>query len=198
MTCIVGLIDKGTIYMGGDSAGVGGYSLMIRADSKVFRNGDFIMGFTSSFRMGDLLRYKFSPPLHDPKMDVRAYMATAFVDAVRQCFKDGGYAQKDKDQEAGGMFLVGYKGRLFYIGEDYQVGESLCGYDAVGCGLDIARGALFATQGRDPEERIMTALRAAEMFSAGVRGPFHLEASGDDSVPPAPPKPVAIGENEHR
>ena len=37
MTCIVGLLDaNGDIYMGGDSAGVGGLSLTIRKDPKVF------------------------------------------------------------------------------------------------------------------------------------------------------------------
>ena len=42
MTCIVGLVEKGNVYIGGDSAGVGGYSLTVRADRKVFRNGDFV------------------------------------------------------------------------------------------------------------------------------------------------------------
>ena len=41
MTCIVGLVHGGKVYMGGDSAGVGGYCLTVRADEKVFRNGEF-------------------------------------------------------------------------------------------------------------------------------------------------------------
>jgi hypothetical protein len=35
MTCIVGLVTPKGIYLGGDSAGVGGYSLTVRADEKV-------------------------------------------------------------------------------------------------------------------------------------------------------------------
>jgi hypothetical protein len=44
----------------------------------------------------------------------------------------------------------------------------------VGVGDEIALGALFATaQSRmAPQRRVETALRAAERFSAGVRGPF--------------------------
>ena len=57
MTCIVGLVHEGVVYIGGDSAGVGGMSLTVRADEKVFQNGEFLMGFTTSFRMGQLLRY---------------------------------------------------------------------------------------------------------------------------------------------
>lgn len=39
MTAIVGLAADGTVYLGGDSAGVGGYALTLRADRKVFRHG---------------------------------------------------------------------------------------------------------------------------------------------------------------
>ena len=35
MTCIVGLVHEGVVYIGGDSAGVGGLSLTVRADEKV-------------------------------------------------------------------------------------------------------------------------------------------------------------------
>ena len=56
MTCIVGYLDKETVYLGGDSAGTdGNYSQHIRKDKKVFQNGPFIFGFTSSFRMGQIL-----------------------------------------------------------------------------------------------------------------------------------------------
>lgn len=51
MTAIVGLVEKGNVYIGGDSAGVAGLSISIRGDEKVFKVGPFIMGFTSSFRM---------------------------------------------------------------------------------------------------------------------------------------------------
>jgi hypothetical protein len=37
----------------------------------------------------------------------------------------GGYAEKDKEAEKGGCFLVGVGGRLFQIESDYQVAEAL-------------------------------------------------------------------------
>lgn len=143
-----------------------------RADSKVFRNGPFIMGFTASFRMGQLLRYSLVVPDHDPRVEVEKYMATSFINAVRQCLKDGGYAEKNNEVESGGTFLVGYKGRLFEIEDDYQVGESLNGFAAVGCGFAYALGSLHSTDGMKPEDRIRKALVTAEHFNAGVRGPF--------------------------
>jgi hypothetical protein len=175
MTCIVGLVEKGNIYMGGDSAGVGGLSISIRADEKVFVNGPFIMGFTTSFRMGQLLRYKFAAPQQTTEQDDMQYMVTSFIDAVRKCFSENGFGKlTDKDNNKGGTFLVGYKGTLYSIHEDFQVGKVALQYDACGCGEDIALGSLYSTKGKKPEERVRLALLAASTFSAGVAPPFVL------------------------
>lgn len=174
MTCIVGLMDNGKVYMGGDSAGVSGLDLTIRADEKVFRNGDFLMGFTSSFRMGQLLRYKFKPPVQPDDMDDYEYMVTLFVDEIRQCLKEGGYARNNNGEESGGTFLVGYKGQLYIIDSDFQVGKPLDNFAACGCGDLIALGSLYSTQDLKPELRVQMALEASERFSAGVRAPFKI------------------------
>lgn len=175
MTCIVGLVDEGKVYIGGDSAGVAGMDMTVRADEKVFKKGEFVMGFTTSFRMGQLLRFELDIPYHKPGLDTYEYMVTEFVEAVRQCLKDGGYSRSNNGEEAGGTFLIGYRGELFTIEDDYQVGRPAAQYDAVGCGFNIARGSLFSTgrlSGLSPHDRIRDALYAAEQFSAGVRQPF--------------------------
>ena len=100
MTCIVGLTELGTVYIGGDSAGVNSrFDLAIRADQKVFINGPFVMGFTSSFRMGQLLRYKLTPPERYESQDLYNFMVTAFIDAVRACLKTGGFMRKENEVE---------------------------------------------------------------------------------------------------
>jgi ATP-dependent protease HslVU (ClpYQ) peptidase subunit len=178
VTCIVGLVDNGQVYIGGDSAGVSGWDLVQRSDRKVFRNGDFVMGFTSSFRMGQLLAFGFNPPKLVHGADVFAYMVTEFVDAARQRLKDGGFATTKDSADIGGHFLVGVAGRLFNIASDYQVGESVHGYDACGCGGQIAMGSLRSTRlWSDPKARVHEALEAGEAFSAAVRGPFFIEKS---------------------
>lgn len=170
MTAIVGLVHKGKVYIGGDSAGSTPYTVTDRLDEKVFINGPFVIGFTTSYRMGQLLRYSLSvtPPAGDPFK----YMVTTFVDAVRDCLKAGGYAKKESDTETGGSFLVGHKGRLFYIDADYQVGEHRDGYCACGSGAEAALGSLYSTPTLKPVARLTRALEAAEHFYPGVRGPF--------------------------
>lgn len=178
MTAIVGLVQDGDVYLGGDSAGVdtGRLGLQLRADQKVFRKGEMVFGFTSSFRMGQLIRYKLELPeqrvsQHDPF----EFLAGEFVDALRKCLKDGGFVKKKDEVESGGTFLVGYRQRLFAIGDDFQVAETVHGFDAVGCGDFFALGSFYSTERAQPLDRIKAALGAAAEFSAGVRAPFHIE-----------------------
>lgn len=185
MTCIVALKDGGRVYMGADSAGVGGwYRKSSRMDPKIYRVGAMLIGFTTSFRMGQLLGYSLTLPHHHADVAIEKYMATAFIDAVRHCLKTGGWAEKDKEVERGGDFLVGYHGRIFHVASDYQVGEREEGFDAVGCGFDLALGSLYTSAmvkdadvggPANPRERVTVALEAAAAFSAGVHPPFRIE-----------------------
>ena len=175
MTCIVGLIDGNRVWLGGDSAGVAGLDITVRADPKVFPNGPFLIGFTSSFRMGQLLAFRLHPPKRPEGMDVFRYMVTDFVDEVRNCLKEGGYAQRNNDAEQGGSFLVAYHGRLFSIQSDYQVCETNRGFHAIGCGADYALGSLASTAGQPAEQRVRRSLECAELLNGGVRAPFRIE-----------------------
>lgn len=173
MTCIVGVVERDDVFIGGDSAGAAGHYAITTRAPKVFRNGPFVMGYTSSFRMGQLLQYAFVPPDHEFEMTTMEYMVTSFIPELRTCLSDGGFAKKDNNVETGGTFLVGYKGRLFEIESDFQVQETLCGYSACGCGREVALGSLHATRDLPVARRIKTALEAAQQFGAYVRPPFH-------------------------
>jgi ATP-dependent protease HslVU (ClpYQ) peptidase subunit len=179
MTCVVALEHKGTIYIGADSAGVDANSLAIvgRADEKVFitDDGDYIMGFAGSFRIGQLLRYALVAPDQPGRKDDMAFMVTDFIDAVRAMQHEKGAREKKDELELHeGQFIVGYRGHLYVVECDYQVGRPIDNYAAIGCGADLALGAMYATKMMEmkPEERLTLALHAAQEFSAGVRAPF--------------------------
>lgn len=183
MTAIVGITDGNTVIIAGDSAGVGGDITQPRLDAKVFTNGPYAIGYTTSFRMGQILRYAFKAPVPpEDEEGLHAFMVVDFINAVRQGLKDGGWARKSDDQEEGGCFLVGVRGRLFQVGDDYQVGELADGYSAVGCGAEMALGALHATgnAGMSLEARAIAALEAAAHFSTGVRPPFSVVVTTKD------------------
>jgi ATP-dependent protease HslVU (ClpYQ) peptidase subunit len=184
MTCVVGYVTAdGTIYLGGDSAGVGvsGWDLTVREDPKVFRRGAFLIGFTTSFRMGQLLRYTLEVPDRHEHVDAHEYISTTFVDSVRKCLEFGGFIKKESNQESGGTFIVGYEGHLFVVYDDFQVQEAKDPYCAVGCGGAYAVGAMsilvHECLGIDPFEKVRLALSVAERNSAGVRAPFNIISS---------------------
>jgi hypothetical protein len=180
LSCIVAITDGSSVMMGADSVGAdtGQWTVSERRDPKLFRNGPFLIGFTSSFRMGQILRYGFRPPERKPDIPTEEYMATAFVDAVRKALADGGFRKKENEVERGGTFLVGYRGRIFEVDDDFQVGETAEAFAAVGCGSAFAMGSLFTSQGEDRVKRLELALQAAHRYSAYVRPPFIFAAEG--------------------
>lgn len=177
MTCIVGIEDAGVVYVGADAAGTDDdFSIASRRDEKVFINDTFIMGFTDSFRMGQLLQYALDIPEKPAKKSDMDYLVVDFMVAVRDTFKEHGYLHKDDGREDGGTFLVGFNGTLYTVHEDFQVGSSIDGYAAVGCGDAYALGSLHSTKDYEfaPRERIRMALEASAHHNAAVRKPFKI------------------------
>lgn len=178
MTCIIGLAHEGTVYIGADSASGTDGTWEVRATKvpKVFRLGDFLIGYTTSFRMGQILHYHLEVRPQESEGDNLSYMVRVFIPAVRACLKEHGFSKIENNQEEGGFFLVGYRGRLYSIASDFQVNEMADGLDALGCGREYALGAMmaFESEGIPPPERIFRSLAIAACFSGGVIGPFRV------------------------
>src|SRR6266568_4356504 len=139
MTCIIGLLNNGNIYMGVDSIVFSDTFYQIRKDEKVFfLNDKFIISFTGSFRIGQILRYNFKPPFHPIDMDDMHYMCTLFVDSVMDCLVEKG-AVKTESGIVGSEeleFLVGYNKQIYHIQQDFQVGINSMNFISCGCGRD--------------------------------------------------------------
>jgi len=179
MTCIVGLIDKenNKVYIGGDSAGANSdYTLQIRKDPKVFINGNFLIGFTTSFRMGQLLMFNKLVDRNQYNESDYEYLVQEFIPTIKKIFKDEGFSEIKENKEKGGNFLVAYKNNLYVIESNYQVIELYDNYYAIGCGGNYALGSLHTTKDMNMllTDRIINALEAAEHHSAGVKAPFNI------------------------
>lgn len=145
MTCIIAYVDEdGVGHMVGDSAGTS-ISWHYRVDNvhpKVFRNKDMLIGYTVSFRMGQVLQYGFVPPEHPEGVSAYEYMVRLVVPAIQKIFLSTGYV-KEPDKE-GGTFMIIYQGKLFYIQDDYSVFERPRNFDSCGSG-HIASNVSFET-----------------------------------------------------
>ena len=176
MSLVVGLADKkGNVFMGSDSCAGLDYKITIRSDEKLFRRGNMLIGFTTSFRMGQLLRYKLTIPPHPKGMDTMEYLVALFVENVRTCLRDGGYLLEQEKRESSGVFLLCYRGNIYRIDSDFQVAHREDGFEAIGCGEDYALAVLHTVkQSAHPKLAIRKALECAAHFSSGVRPPFHI------------------------
>lgn len=173
MTCIVGVTNKGKVYMGGDSCGSSPHSQQTVGNPKVFKVNDFLIGCTSSFRMIDLLAHNLSVGRDHPEDSDDKFMRTTFIEGVRSCLKKGGFAKSSSGVETGGNFLVGYHGKLYEVQEDYSILNCETWGSSVGSGEGPARGSLWTTRNdKDPKKRVLTALNSAEAMVPSVRGPM--------------------------
>ena len=184
MTCIVAFKGPKSITLAGDSAGVQGYDVTIRLDPKVFTVGPFSMGFTSSFRMGQILM-DIVIPKQKKGVDDHKFMRTTFVDTIRQKFDKCGFGGKEASSDndgggdVGGVFIVIYKQQIYTIDSDFQVAMSSEPFESVGCGSSFAKGVMWSMQQAwtlniSPTAICTEALTAAAHFNCGVRAPFNI------------------------
>jgi hypothetical protein len=98
------------------------------------------------------------------------YLIVDFIDALRTCLKEGGFAKREDEKEVGGKCLLGFQGRLFLIDSDYQISESQDDYAAIGIADDVALGVLYAKKdmGMPPKQR----LHLAFAFSSEIMMPL--------------------------
>lgn len=177
MTCIVGIAKEGKVYIGGDSFVSSNGRHRRTAIKKVFTIGEFLIGYTTSTRMGNLLRFSLQVEKQKHNDDFQ-YMVTKFIPAIRELFEEGGYSQIDNNVERGGNFLVGYRGILYEIDSDFQVESYINGFAIVGSGEAVALGAVQAiihVGGIDPIETIEIALDVAGIFTNTVGSPYYIE-----------------------
>lgn len=189
MTCIVAVCERenGITYIGADSLGSNHSSKISRKDRKIFkvRNAlNMVMGFTTSYRMGDLLQFSENLIPDKEKIVDREYMVVKFIPQIIKLFGNNGFQETDKGQISGGTFIVAQNENIYKIGGDYQVGENFCEYDACGCGYMAALGSLHSTAniGTTSVDRVHMALRAAQAFIPGVEAPFYVMNTKNDEV----------------
>jgi hypothetical protein len=190
MTCIVAVTDHRTVVLGADSAAVGEHDVHVRATPKLFRTGPYAIGYTRSWRMGQILRHLTQlpePPDSDDGDALEHFMVAAFIPAVRQSFSEQGFAKiarvarsadyTEEGQEVSGVFLVALGGHVFEVREDHQVVRPVTPFAAVGGGAIAALGALHALHAHTDlalQAKAAAALTAAETYTQSVRSPFHF------------------------
>lgn len=180
MTCIVGLEYNNRVYIGADSAAALNWQVCPTTCQKVFRNDLLVIGYTDSFRMGQLLKYKLAVPPRSGK-DIEEYLVCDVIESIRTCLKDGGFTTIENNEESSGTFLLGYLDRLYYVSPDMAITRPVSGMEACGCGRQFALGALAALRPTlEPRATLYKVLEITANFCGGVRPPFQVLSTREE------------------
>ena len=168
VTAIVAISDGKRVYLAGDSALSTGDHVFHSADPKVFERDGIVIGFCGSLRFGELVALTKLP--HRGK-DVDLWVRNDVCDALRLAALHKGHDISDGDDSEA---ILGIGGQIYIITSGpvaYRVRGS---HAAIGSGSPWAEGSLYSTDGAgmSVKERLVTALEAAEMYCAAVRGPW--------------------------
>jgi len=165
MTCIVGIAQKGKIWMGADTCISFDTSFISLDDPKVFIKGDMICGVAGPLNFKQNIQY--NTDLYcglDEIQDIKAHIAMEIFPAIKEL---------DGFREA--ELLIGYEDKLYEIFNNVFVCSATKNYASIGSGSDYALGCLHNTRDcKDPEYRILRALESAEQFCQGVKRPFNV------------------------
>jgi ATP-dependent protease HslVU (ClpYQ) peptidase subunit len=147
MTLIVGidLEIKGNklIYLAGDRCGSNGFTKDQYVKPKVFKRDNYAFGYTSSFRMGQILEYaKISKDL--PSWEDESNLYVSFVDWAKSAMKDGGFLEDKSGKTSGGNFIF-FNGKLLSeVQDNFSILIPIDGLIAVGSGENHAKAIMRA------------------------------------------------------
>jgi len=169
MTCIVGMVDNGYVYIGGERGASDDNAIISSTRPKVGVRNGWIYGFAGTFGIGQLIECIDLPPL-DRDEDVYTYIRLDIVEKLK-----GAIESYSKDNEENTTeWLIGCQGRLFEMSSaDWGVCE--VSYTSIGSGFPYALGSLYTSiRTKDVEKRLRMAISAAIEYSPSCRGPIDI------------------------
>jgi ATP-dependent protease HslVU (ClpYQ) peptidase subunit len=169
MTCIVALKENGKIYFGADKALSDAYTMRKISYNKIFKKGKYILGYTGSPRLGQLLEHVIELP-EPPKSGANLhFIVSSFIESVRKGLKEYGFSEVDNNKEKGGIFIIGIDGEIFKVYNDFQVSTYENNVICCGSGEDYAEATMEALKDIfPPKERIAKAIEIAGKFITTV------------------------------
>lgn len=175
MTCIVAIETTDGVVIGSDRMGSNGHTGSPVTEAKIFTKGEVTIGYTSSFRMGQLLQYALAIPDIKQDQNIDEWVAVDFIQALRTTYKDHGWDEVKDGVAIGGTFILVVRSRAYIIQDNYSFIRRITGEYAVGSGCDYALGSLRSTRDKMPTtDRVLEALATAAEYVVSVAGPFDI------------------------
>ena len=169
MTCIVGMVDNGYVYIGGERGASDDNAIISSTRPKVGVRNGWIYGFAGTFGIGQLIECIDLPSL-DRDEDVYTYVRLSVVERLRNAIDTFSMDNEENTTD----WLIGCRGRLFEMSSaDWGVCE--VSHTAIGAGFPYALGSLYTSMRmRDIEERLRMSINAAIEYNPSCRGPVDI------------------------
>lgn len=158
MTCIIAHTNGTSSFIAGDKLGSNGFTKAVQTEPKVFEK-EFIklnedgltrtkevmaLGYTTSFRMGQLLNYNLTLPEHVAGETFSQYLVLKVIPIIRQMFKDEWGARDASQDVGGGQFIILHNHTIYEVQEDFSVLQPKTQITAVGSGTYHAIASMSA------------------------------------------------------
>ena len=119
MTCIISYKQDGKVILAGDKAGSNGFSGHLSKEPKVFTNGDFMIGYTTSFRMGQILNHLWTAPKRKVDQNTVKYLYVDVIPSIMECFDDHNFG--DSKENKYGNFVMVYENEIYEVQGDMSM-----------------------------------------------------------------------------
>jgi ATP-dependent protease HslVU (ClpYQ) peptidase subunit len=175
MTCIVGVEHSNKVYIAGDLQGTGYNEKIHHLASKVFKIGNLVFGYTSSYRFGQLIEANLTDPYVPEGDQIYLWLIRKVIPEIRDILV--------KADEKGGNALIGVKNELYELQSDYSILRSTRKYNAVGSGEDYAVGSIHQALKEaplnewEPRSLLKCAIETAHEFSPSVGKKFTIQTT---------------------
>lgn len=177
MTCIVAIEHTDGVIVAADRCVTyGGYNIEIKAQPKIWRSGECIVGASGPVRLGNILR-TLDIPIHACGWDVDYWVVRDFIPACIALLAEHQYEKKtDGKADSDGNILFVVRGRVYCIWSDWSWTRNTTGEYVIGSGYQNAAGSLSSTRTfvGNAKERAIYALHAAAEHQSDVAEPFDI------------------------
>lgn len=176
MTIIIGLEDKGTVFMGGDSAVTTWPNCVeVVRDKKVFFMGDMLLGSAGALRTSQIVRHGLSFRYQFEQESLMDYLVNGIAEPMRDALKERGASKIEANEETSlNWWLLGYRGKVYEIDGGFSITNTTRGFTAIGSGRDFALASMLALKHLPPKERILESLKIAGKFDSYVKPPYYV------------------------
>lgn len=181
MTCIIAHATRTSSFIAADKLGSNNFTKAIQSEPKIFEKefdsrvleegfiptihkDTMTIGYTTSFRMGQLLKHCLVLPEKQPTQSFKEYLVQSVVPAIRTLFREEWGSRADNQDVGGGQFIILHKHKIYEIHEDFCVLEPKNNISAVGSGAYHAIAAMAAYLTVETETEVPLVDRIGSIF----------------------------------